>query len=404
MKKLLFMLLMLPAFSFAQGVDFEKGLSWEQVMAKAKAENKYVFVDCFTTWCGPCKYMTEQVFPKAEMGKFFNEKFISVKVQMDKTAGDNEHVKNWYADAAMIAKEYSINAYPTFLYFSPDGKIVHRVVGGGEAAEFIAKSEKAFNPATQYYTQLAKYKEGKSKPEDLRVMAMNAMDVYDKANASKIAAEYLATQKDLTTPENIRFLDKFTSSSKDAGFAIFLKNGKKVDAVLGKGKAAAKVKAIVAAEEIYSKVMRPGVTADWTAIEKSVKEKYPQYADEVVTLGKVRYSMMTKDWGTFQVNVVAYMKKYGADMDPQMLNQFAWTVFENCPDMNCVTEALEWSKRSLEKGDEPMFMDTYANILYKLGKKEEAIAVQEKAVKLSDNNAELMATLEKMKKGEKTWK
>lgn len=404
MKKLLFMLLILPAFTFAQGVHFEKELSWEQVMAKAKAENKYIFVDCFTTWCGPCKYMTENVFPKEEMGKFFNEKFISVKVQMDKTAGDNEHIKSWYESADKIAKDYSINAYPTFLYFSPDGKVVHRVVGGGEAPEFIAKSEKAFNPSTQYYTQLAKYQEGKSKPEDLRVMAMNAMDVYDKANASKIAAEYLATQKDLTTPDNIKFLDRFTSSSKDPGFAIFLKEGKKVDAALGAGKAAAKVKMIAANEEIYSKVMRPGATADWAAIEKSVKEKYPAYAEEMVTMGKVRYSMMTQDWTSFQTNVVAYMKKFGANVDPQMLNQFAWTVFENCPDMTCVTEALEWSKRSLANGDEPMFMDTYANILYKLGKKDEAIAVQEKAVKLSNNNAELLATLEKMKKGEKTWK
>lgn len=404
MKKILFMLLMLPAFAFAQGVHFEKELSWEQVMAKAKAENKYVFVDCFTTWCGPCKYMSEQVFPKEEMGKFFNEKFVSVQVQMDKTAGDNDHIKSWYASADQIAKDYSINAYPTFLYFSPDGKIVHRVVGGDEAAAFIAKSEKAFSPATQYYTQLAKYKEGKSKPEDLRVMAMNAMDVYDKANADKIAAEYLATQKDLTTPENIQFLDKFTMTSKDPGFAIFLKDGKKVDAVLGAGKAAAKVKAIIAAEEIYSKVMRPGVTADWAAIEKNVKEKYPQYADELVTMGKVRYSMMTRDWATFQTSVVAYMKKYGADAAPETLNQFAWTVFENCPDMSCVTEALEWSKRSLAKGDEPMFMDTYANILYKLGRKDEAIAVEEKALKLASGNADLVATLEKMKKGEPTWK
>lgn len=404
MKKLLFLLLALPVLSFAQGIKFEKDLSWEQVMAKAKAENKYIFVDCFTTWCGPCKYMSEQVFPKEEMGKYFNEKFVSVQVQMDKTPGDNDHIKSWYTAAGQIEKDYSINAYPTFLYFSPDGKVVHRVVGGDEATAFIAKSEKAFSPATQYYTQLAKYKEDKSKPEDLRVMAMNAMDVYDKANAEKISKEYLATQKDLTTPENIKFLDKFTNSSKDPGFAIFQKDGKKVDAVLGAGKAAAKVKGIAAMEEIYTKIMRPGTTADWTAIEKSVKEKYPQYADELVTMGKVRYSMMTKDWPTFQTNVVAYMKKYGADADPQMLNQFAWTVFENCPDMTCVTEALEWSKRSLAKGDDPMFLDTYANILYKLGKKDDAIAAEEKALKLAEGNKDLADNLEKMKKGEPTWK
>lgn len=398
------MLLALPVLSFAQGVHFDKELSWDQLKAKAKAENKYIFVDCFTTWCGPCKYMTEKVFPQEEMGQFFNDKFISVKVQMDKTAGDNEHVKAWYNDADKIAKDYSIRAYPTFLYFAPNGEVVHRVVGGGEAKDFIAKSEKAFNPATQYYTLLNKYKEGKSTPDQLREMAMSAAAAYDQDNASRISAEYLATQKDLTTPENVKFLDKFTNKSTDAGFALFMKEGKKVDAALGEGKAEAKVKQIILSEEIYSKIMRPDATPDWAAIDKSVKEKYPKYAEELVTMGKVRYSMMKQDWTMFQTNVVAYMKKYGKSVDSQTLNQFAWTVFENCPDMNCVTEALEWSKRSLEKGDEPMFMDTYANILYKLGRKDEAIAVQEKAVKLSNNNAELLATLDKMKKGEKTWK
>ena len=36
------------------GVRFlHKISSWEAVIAQAKKENKYIFVDCFTTWCGP---------------------------------------------------------------------------------------------------------------------------------------------------------------------------------------------------------------------------------------------------------------------------------------------------------------------------------------------------------------
>jgi tetratricopeptide (TPR) repeat protein len=68
--------------------------------------------------------------------------------------------------------------------------------------------------------------------------------------------------------------------------------------------------------------------------------------------------------------------------------------------MTCVKEALEWSKRSFKDKENHMYLDTYANILYKLGNKEEAIKWEEKAIALGGDYND---TLEKMKKGEKTW-
>ena len=50
-------------------------------------------------------------------------------------------------------------------------------------------------------------------------------------------------------------------------------------------------------------------------------------------------------------------------------------------------------------------MDTYSNLLHKVGKTKEAIEWQEKAIAAVDeaSKAEYQATLEKMKKGEPTW-
>jgi tetratricopeptide (TPR) repeat protein len=101
---------------------------------------------------------------------------------------------------------------------------------------------------------------------------------------------------------------------------------------------------------------------------------------------------------------MAYMKDYNNKASADELNNFAWTVFENCKDLACVKEALEWSKKSFDGNNNPMFIDTYANILYKLGNKQEAIKWEEKALALSNNDKEIQTTLDKMKKGEKTWK
>ena len=43
------------ARSQKNGIYFENSLTWEQVEQKAKDENKYIFIDCYATWCGPCK-------------------------------------------------------------------------------------------------------------------------------------------------------------------------------------------------------------------------------------------------------------------------------------------------------------------------------------------------------------
>lgn len=51
MKKSFLLLLLLPVFYIAQqGIHFEHNISWKEIQAKAKAENKYIFIDAFTTW------------------------------------------------------------------------------------------------------------------------------------------------------------------------------------------------------------------------------------------------------------------------------------------------------------------------------------------------------------------
>ena len=57
---------------FAQeGVCF-RDLSYHQALEVAKAEKKLLFVDCYTSWCGPCQQMAKEVFSQKEAGDYFN--------------------------------------------------------------------------------------------------------------------------------------------------------------------------------------------------------------------------------------------------------------------------------------------------------------------------------------------
>ncbi len=153
------------------GLRFESGLSWEEIQAKAKAENKMIFIDCYATWCGPCKAMDETVYPLMEVGNAYNEGYISVKLQMDKTERDNDTIKSWYKTVSQFESNYTINAYPTFLFFDSSGKLLHKVVGRKSSAYFIQLAADAQNPEKQYYNVLKNFRPGKLETAELKGLA-----------------------------------------------------------------------------------------------------------------------------------------------------------------------------------------------------------------------------------------
>ncbi|GAB3797705.1 hypothetical protein GCM10028819_17270 [Spirosoma humi] len=86
------------------------------------------------------------------------------------------------------------------------------------------------------------------------------------------------------------------------------------------------------------------------------------------------------------------------------LNQAAWEFQEMTRDSIYLNKALTWSKRSLEYREDGSLMDTYAHILYRLGRKAEALEWQQKAVrKEKERNSPMVTSLEeslkKMKSG-----
>jgi thioredoxin-related protein len=412
MKKLFLLFSFIPSasalFSQDKGIHFEHGLSWQQVQAKAKAENKYVFMDCFTTWCGPCRFMSANIFPMQDVGDSINAHFISVAVQLDTTAGDNTEVKSWYQAGHDIAEQYKVQVYPTYLIFDANGKSVHRFAGSSDAPAFLSRAATALNPETQYYTMLDRYKAGKKDTAFLHSMVLTAADAYDLETAGTIANEYIAAQSNLYTKNNLDFISRFTHSSKDKGFDLLLNHEDKVDAIIGKGASGKIVRDIILREEVFPKFFSkdgPVDLPDWAAIQSSIQTKYPAKVNEIMSYSKVVFYENKGDWNNFAPAVVAYMKSYGNNESDNQLNEFAWAVFQNCSDMTCVAEALDWSKRSFAKEQNPAYLDTYANILYKMGKKDEAIEWEGKALSLSAEGDKkgYQDTIDKMKKGEKTW-
>lgn len=106
-----------------EGVQFFHG-SWKEALEKAKKENKNLFVDFYADWCGPCKWMTREVFVKPELGEYFNSNLIAVKINAEK----EEH------ELVGLTK---ISAYPTLAVFDPTGAVLARTEGAVDAEELL---------------------------------------------------------------------------------------------------------------------------------------------------------------------------------------------------------------------------------------------------------------------------
>ena len=180
---LLISLLISNFIVFGQGVNFEQ-LTFDAALAKAKSEKKLIFMDCYTSWCGPCKRMDKNVFSQEKAGKYFNSKFICVKCNITEGEGPK------------IAKKFNIKSVPTFFLIRPDGSVQHLIIGGGEMDEFIDKIEKGANEKTSldYLNKL--YEKGDMNKQQLLTYRIALLDAKEKEKSEKIGKQLEPLLKD----------------------------------------------------------------------------------------------------------------------------------------------------------------------------------------------------------------
>lgn len=119
-----------PAKSAVSGIDFFHG-TFAEAKAKAKRENKLIFMDAYTTWCGPCKWMAANTFTDSSVGEYFNKNFVNVKMDMERGEGP------------ALQRQFAVRAYPTLLFIDGDGQVKHRDMGAKKAGDFLAVGKKA---------------------------------------------------------------------------------------------------------------------------------------------------------------------------------------------------------------------------------------------------------------------
>ncbi|MEG0517829.1 MAG: thioredoxin domain-containing protein [Bacteroidales bacterium] len=231
MRKIVFIILMLVSLNLAaqDGIKFQHG-TWAQAKELAAKENKLIFVDFYTQWCGPCYNMAKTIFPQYAVASFYNNNFVNMKIDAENGEGIE------------LAKKYGVRSYPTYCFIDPKTEaIVHRSGSNQPAEAFLFTGESALNPKTTSVYLEKELAAGNKTPEFLIAYANYCGSCYKRDDAKNAAQELVKIQG--FGLENAKVWDlfvKYVSGRDNTLFADLTANvakyrelyGAKVDAKL----------------------------------------------------------------------------------------------------------------------------------------------------------------------------
>lgn len=334
--------------------------SWAEILKKAAAENKYVFIDCYTDWCGWCKVMDKETMVKDEIVSFVNDKFIAVKMDME------------HGEGIKIAMKYHITGFPSFMFFDPHGNFVYKSIGYQKSAEFAAELKSALKSSSQIKAT------GYSSSIDLDYPQFykNAYGERSKKEAPKKdeVTTYLDAQKDLFSEVNWAVLSRFILNEKYNSF--FLANIEKYSRLYGKGSTDDKVNAI-----LYNELTEASKNKDEKRFTNvlAMTDKYTTDGADKKVGFKISYYKATAEWDKCAVAINDLIKKDGYK-DADYINSLCWDMYEHCEDKATLQKAAGWMKQVIANEPKYAAMDTYAALLYKTGQLKEAKIWAEKAI------------------------
>ena len=138
----------------------------EEAKKRAQQENKLIFIDLYTTWCGPCKLMKKNTFTNPELGEFFNKNFISLYIDAEK-------------EGKKLAKKHEIKNYPSFLFLDKNGELIQYDYGFYNAKQFLNIGESVIAKRTSVKS-IKHLDQVKGKMVGETVADFTAKDQFDK--------------------------------------------------------------------------------------------------------------------------------------------------------------------------------------------------------------------------------
>lgn len=367
-------LVIVSGFANAQGIDFKSG-SWKYIKEKALQQNKIIFIDCYTTWCSPCKWMDKNTFSNDSVGMFYNQHFINIKMNMEK--GEGIQIKN----------QYNVDAYPSYLFIDGEGNLIYRTLGACSPKVFIQIGKDALNPKNNIKQTENQFFDTTDKMVSDADVAAKLLRNYkiDVNKTNALLDFYIPKLKsdDWHNTKHYKLLNAYLSYPYSATFDYFLKNYNMLAALFSADSLNAlmvrtcrgyyfsrfyKDSAIVEAR-MSNLIERIG---NCGCRDKEIAVAYIQlkYAEKKILIPEY-------------IEITGFLCQHSERGNISFIKNNIDFVFQNCRDTALQMQALMWIKPLVADDSNIEHQFYFANMLYKAGQKERGITEMEKTIEMA---------------------
>ena len=427
--------------TFAQGIIFRQD-DWQNVLMQAKAQKKLIFVDIYTTWCGPCKEMDKKTFTQTAVGDKFNARFINYKIDAEKGFG------------ITLTKRYRVTSYPTCLFVDANENLVYKQEGQLEASDLLKEADMVLNNqanAKPLYALEKLYNEGRKDSEFLYEY-IGVRSLYSGIDNKGLVDDYIKSLNPIqySADKTLRLVVSNGFKIDGKAFDLLLKFREKAESLFEGGVEKVNRAFSESINEVFSEALKNKNQVLFDQAIAANLKALPNTADRVNDKNKLAFYLAMKDVNKFTEAAEQYLDQYvmfvqiesirkqdlweyekimqayklgirdsvgaGAPLYQDIkrrgkytmarqtsveLNDVVKAFYDQVDDRAKLTKAVNWAKRSLELVETPDSFHSYAQLLLKLGDKQEAFNVEQKAydVALREkmDTQKFTAALDKMK-------
>lgn len=363
----------------ADGIDFYDG-EWSDAIAEALESEKLVFVDAYATWCGPCKRMAKNEFTKKDVGDFFNENFINIKLNMETPSGQK------------FGQQYAVSAYPTMFFIDGNGEVVKKMKGYRDGNALIDAGMLALTSVDYSDKYAVKYEAGE-RDFDLVYEYLRSLNKAGKPTL-KITNEYLREYDQLSEDQKLQIIAVGANEADSKLFETVIAKQEKLRKLLG--------------EDLFYNLTDKACK---NTVDKAIKFEYPELLEDAVGKMKslkspntkafsyqapMQYALAYKDVNGYLSKAKPYTKKF-AKKDSEILQTVSAEIFQNF-DTNgdALAFAYECCDKLIKQDPSEKNYKHYVSVLLMKDQKEKALELAKQGLKELDKQGKKSSYLEKM--------
>jgi thiol-disulfide isomerase/thioredoxin len=376
-----------------KSITFRETGSFSEVLAEAAKSKKLIFLDAYTSWCVPCKVLAKEVFTVDSIADFFNANFINVHYDMEK--GEGLALKKRY--------ESDISAYPTLLFINGNGEIVHKIVGGPSAKQFMELSRPALNPELSLKGLAQKFENGDRSISTVKAYFKSLGNSNDMVKSQAAATAYFdgLSTSELKKADVWTFMTQYLFNIESKTFVYVLAHRPELMKIHGEAKLNAYLLSALGREvgglsmAYYSKKAADTEKEAW--LLKTLNSINSPEAEEMKWKVQMISSRNKGDWDAFhKLMTEMIVKKSIKEVEAKTALMLNFTrKFVNAAPADHLEDALSWADLLLKSELKPNYaidlLSFKKMVLTKQGKMDQLQAIDEQIELQKKIKAELMA-------------